>query len=478
MVKDTALYDLLGVAPDAEPDQIRRGYYRQARRWHPDKNKDDPEAETRFKEISAAHALLSDPAQRAHYDAHGTGPGGAAGEAPPTAEEALAQFTALAESLFGGGAFETVMGSVATVPVFAKIARSVAEGGGAAGPHAAIVASASDMAAAEAATDAAEVAAEEARCQDLAQVLAAKLRHYINGAVVEFDEIAVAEARYLYGAPGGDELLAMVETVYQQAAKQSLGRYMGLEGMLSHVLQRGRRIGQSVVIGAQMARLSVAQQRAERHEIERIKSSGVLDGKKAGGGTGGASGASGSGTAAGGKAKDATHEDAADENDKSAKDEFRERRFFLCFSLFVSFILYPACTYILLKSKSTKQYQKITNQRRPCCRRARGQDPGDRARPVVADGQISARGAASARVRARARRRRAARRGAQDAARRCRGPRRGAPPARRSVRGDDGRDPQGGKVRQGGRDGAAAPLDEEPDAASAPGRRGRQTRGR
>jgi curved DNA-binding protein len=60
-------YETLGVARDASNEDIRRAYRRLAREYHPDVNK-DPGAEDRFKEVSEAHAVLSDPEKRAQYD--------------------------------------------------------------------------------------------------------------------------------------------------------------------------------------------------------------------------------------------------------------------------------------------------------------------------------------------------------------------------------------------------------------------------
>jgi curved DNA-binding protein len=60
-------YETLGVPRDASSEDIRRAYRRLAREYHPDVNK-DPGAEDRFKEVSEAHAVLSDPEKRARYD--------------------------------------------------------------------------------------------------------------------------------------------------------------------------------------------------------------------------------------------------------------------------------------------------------------------------------------------------------------------------------------------------------------------------
>ncbi|MBV9950680.1 MAG: J domain-containing protein [Acidimicrobiia bacterium] len=63
-------YDALGVGRDAAPDEIQRAYRKLARAYHPDVNK-DPGAEDRFKEVSEAYDVLSDPEQRRRYDAFG-----------------------------------------------------------------------------------------------------------------------------------------------------------------------------------------------------------------------------------------------------------------------------------------------------------------------------------------------------------------------------------------------------------------------
>ncbi|MDH3540004.1 MAG: molecular chaperone DnaJ [Acidimicrobiia bacterium] len=61
-------YQILGVARDAGPDEIKKAFRRLARETHPDANPDDPEAESRFREIAEAYEVLSDQDKRARYD--------------------------------------------------------------------------------------------------------------------------------------------------------------------------------------------------------------------------------------------------------------------------------------------------------------------------------------------------------------------------------------------------------------------------
>jgi curved DNA-binding protein len=63
-------YDVLGVARDADAEEIQQAFRRLARRYHPDVSK-DPASEERFKEINEAYQVLSDPDSRRRYDRFG-----------------------------------------------------------------------------------------------------------------------------------------------------------------------------------------------------------------------------------------------------------------------------------------------------------------------------------------------------------------------------------------------------------------------
>lgn len=68
MPQTTDLYDVLGVDEDASKDEIKKAYRKLARKYHPDRNPDDPNAEEKFKEIQHAYSILSDEEKRQQYD--------------------------------------------------------------------------------------------------------------------------------------------------------------------------------------------------------------------------------------------------------------------------------------------------------------------------------------------------------------------------------------------------------------------------
>jgi molecular chaperone DnaJ len=88
-VADPDLYAVLGVSRDATPDELKKAYRRIARELHPDVNP-DPETQERFKEVTAAYEILSDPEKRQRYDAG------------PDAFGGFGSFGDIFEAFFGG----------------------------------------------------------------------------------------------------------------------------------------------------------------------------------------------------------------------------------------------------------------------------------------------------------------------------------------------------------------------------------------
>src|SRR5205085_8027706 len=94
-------YKTLGVGKNASEEEIKKAYRRLARKYHPDRNAGDKQAEERFKEISQAHDVLSDPEKRKAYDRGGPFGFGIPGGFDPSSFGG--GFGDILSNLFGGG---------------------------------------------------------------------------------------------------------------------------------------------------------------------------------------------------------------------------------------------------------------------------------------------------------------------------------------------------------------------------------------
>lgn len=68
----TDYYSVLGIKKDSSDDEIKKAYRKQAMKYHPDRNEGDTKAESKFKDISEAYAVLSDKKKRREYDQFGS----------------------------------------------------------------------------------------------------------------------------------------------------------------------------------------------------------------------------------------------------------------------------------------------------------------------------------------------------------------------------------------------------------------------
>ncbi len=114
-------YKTLGVDKKASPEEVKKAYRKLARQYHPDTNPGDKKAEERFKQISEAHDVLSDPDKRKAYDRGALNPfgaGGAGGAGPD-----VGSFSDILSDLFGnatGGVRGRAGGGARTKPATEK----------------------------------------------------------------------------------------------------------------------------------------------------------------------------------------------------------------------------------------------------------------------------------------------------------------------------------------------------------------------
>ena len=96
-------YEVLGLSRDAGQGEVKKAFRRVARELHPDVNREDPDAEEKFKEVAEAHEILSDPERRAIYDRYGHEGLSSRGYATDFSD--FGSFSDIFDAFFGGTGF-------------------------------------------------------------------------------------------------------------------------------------------------------------------------------------------------------------------------------------------------------------------------------------------------------------------------------------------------------------------------------------
>ncbi|XP_026194472.1 chaperone protein dnaJ 10 [Cyclospora cayetanensis] len=260
-VVDTTFYDVLEVSTDARPEEIRRQYYRLARKYHPDKNPDDPLAKKRFQQLGEAYQVLGEEERRAQYDLHGQ----AAAQDMPIIDSSL-----FFMMLFGSEALEPYIGKL-KMAMFVEMV----DAPGSKGLRGDDISE--DMFAFE----------QRKREVQLAVLLQQRVQPYVDAMLQDpqneaqqqrkvdaWKGVMTNEAKNLCQSSFGDAILEAIAWTYENYATQYLGKldtFLGLGGRYAKMQAQSRSVGNSWRTAAAAVRAAVAARQLQQREQKRAK---------------------------------------------------------------------------------------------------------------------------------------------------------------------------------------------------------------
>lgn len=235
MVRDTVFYDVLAIDSAATADQIKKAYYLKARKVHPDKNPNDPEAAARFQELSEAYQVLSDPAQRSKYDQYGK-----AG----LEDEQFMDPTAVFGMVFGSDAFEEYIGQLQMAMMAGLTGEPDQEQ-----------------------TEQRLQVMQMERERKLQTNLVTKIDRFLRGDTDGFALTLMNEAQRLSEAAYGSAFLHTIGYIYERRAALALGRdpkFLGVPFAAEWIRQRGHSMRTTIDAIVGTVHMSGIQQEAEQ----------------------------------------------------------------------------------------------------------------------------------------------------------------------------------------------------------------------
>ncbi|KAK9761971.1 DnaJ-like protein [Basidiobolus ranarum] len=232
----TEYYDILGVAPTATAGEIKKKYYNLAMKYHPDKSQ-EADAEEKFKEISEAYQILSDPVLRKKYNEYGP-------QNNITPEGGFADPEDMFRQQFGGDRFVDWIGEI-------SIARDFKEAIQESNPELEAL-SEEEKKKREEQQSAERAQARAERVNRLAQNLISKLSMFVESsgdldAVNKFKSAIIHEANDLQTESYGVELLHAIGYTYTLKSRQYLSRdeFLGIGRYFHQFREKSHIIGET-----------------------------------------------------------------------------------------------------------------------------------------------------------------------------------------------------------------------------------------